>query len=140
PPLTHGDLPSEPGSDPHPKYDPRSYMAQSVPKRMAIISAGVIMNVIFAFVCASVAYGLGVEYLVCQISGVSPGEAAWHAGLMPGDKIIQIGDHAKEDENLRFQDLFSGVALGDVDKGITMKIRRPGVDQPITVVARPDPE
>src|SRR5277367_1709950 len=27
--------------------DPRSYMAQSVPKRMAIISAGVIMNVIF---------------------------------------------------------------------------------------------
>src|SRR3972149_5512480 len=30
-------------------YNPRSYLAQSVPKRMAIISAGVIMNIIFAF-------------------------------------------------------------------------------------------
>ena len=30
-------------------YDPRSYLAQSVPKRMAIISAGVIMNVMFAW-------------------------------------------------------------------------------------------
>ncbi len=33
-------------------YDPRSYLAKSVPKRMAIISAGVIMNVIFAFFMA----------------------------------------------------------------------------------------
>ena len=37
-------------------FDPRSYLAKSVPKRMAIISAGVIMNVIFAFVLAAVAY------------------------------------------------------------------------------------
>src|SRR5262249_25898333 len=61
PALTHGDLPPEPVSDPHEPYDPRSYMAQSVPKRMAIISAGVIMNVIFACVMASIAYGLGVK-------------------------------------------------------------------------------
>ena len=38
-------------------FDPRSYLAKSVPQRMAIISAGVIMNVIFAFVMAVVAYG-----------------------------------------------------------------------------------
>src|SRR5690606_3074313 len=37
PAMTHGDLPPEPVSDPHTPYDPRSYMAQSVPKRMAII-------------------------------------------------------------------------------------------------------
>src|SRR6185436_5586082 len=57
PAMTHGDLPPEPVSDPHVPYDPRSYMAQSVPKRMAITSAGVIMNVIFAFIMASIAYG-----------------------------------------------------------------------------------
>ena len=73
PPLTHGDLPSEPVSDPHEPYDPRSYMAQSVPKRMAIISAGVIMNVIFAFVMASIAYGLGVKEVPCIVRGVIPG-------------------------------------------------------------------
>src|SRR5277367_4479324 len=38
--------------------DPRSYKAQSVPERMAIISAGVIMNLIFACVFAAIAYGL----------------------------------------------------------------------------------
>ena len=32
--------------------DRRSYLAKSVPQRMAIISAGVIMNVIFAFIFA----------------------------------------------------------------------------------------
>jgi regulator of sigma E protease len=53
---------SEMAPDPATGYalDPRSYMAQSVPKRMAIISAGVIMNVIFALVAATVAYCIGV--------------------------------------------------------------------------------
>src|SRR4051794_35882649 len=36
--------------------DPRSYPAKPVPSRMAIISAGVIMNLIFAVILAAVAY------------------------------------------------------------------------------------
>src|SRR5262245_9608597 len=84
PPLTHGDLPPEPVSDPHAPYDPRSYMAQSVPKRMAIISAGVIMNVIFAFIMAAIAYGLGVKETPCIVGNVVPGGAAWQADLRPG--------------------------------------------------------
>ena len=54
------------------KLDPRSYMAKSVPQRMAIISAGVIMNVIFAFIFAVIAYSMGVPEIVCGISGVVP--------------------------------------------------------------------
>src|SRR6476619_6829603 len=42
--------------------DRRSYLAKSVPQRMAIISAGVGMNIIFAFIFATVAYGMGVPY------------------------------------------------------------------------------
>ena len=38
--IESGDLPPEPTDDPHPAWDPRSYPAQSVPERMAIISAG----------------------------------------------------------------------------------------------------
>src|SRR5262245_52251144 len=60
--------------------DPRSYMAQSVPKRMAIISAGVIMNVIFAFIMAVIAYRIGVPSTPCTIGGVLPGDPAWQAG------------------------------------------------------------
>ncbi|MCX7427111.1 MAG: site-2 protease family protein, partial [Planctomycetia bacterium] len=66
-------------------YDPRSYLAQSVPKRMAIISAGVIMNVIFAFIMASIAYAIGVKETPCIVRNVVPGGAAWLAGLEPGD-------------------------------------------------------
>src|SRR5262245_57823567 len=53
--------------------DHRSYLAKTVPQRMAIISAGVIMNVIFAFIFAVVAYGMGVPYPPCIVSETVPG-------------------------------------------------------------------
>ena len=58
-------------------FDPRSYLAKSVPKRMAIISAGVIMNVIFAFVVAVIAYERGVNEIPCVVGRVLPGDPAW---------------------------------------------------------------
>ena len=134
PALTHGDLPPEPVSDPHTPYDPRSYMAQSVPKRMAIISAGVIMNVIFAFIMASVAYAIGVKETPCIVRSVVPGGAAWKADLRPGDTITQIG----EVKNPRFRDLQTGVSLGNLENGIPFVIQRPGQDEPIKVTLRPD--
>jgi regulator of sigma E protease len=134
PPLTHGDLPSEPVSDPHTPYDPRSYMAQSVPKRMAIISAGVIMNVIFAFIMATVAYGLGVPETPCIVGGSWVGGAAWQAGLEPGDKITRIGNVV----NPRFDELRTGVTLGDVEKGIPFTIGRARDNKPEDIMLYPD--
>jgi len=134
PPLTHGDLPSEPVSDPHTPYDPRSYMAQSVPKRMAIISAGVIMNVIFAFIMATVAYMIGVHEVPCIVGGTVVGGAAWSADLQPGDKVLKIGSV----ENPRFRDLQTGVTLGDLKDGISFTIRRAIDDRVEAVVLKPD--
>ncbi|MEN1681697.1 MAG: site-2 protease family protein [Planctomycetota bacterium] len=103
------------------KYlDRRSYQAKSVPQRMAIISAGVIMNVIFAWVFAFFAYGLGVQYLPCVISGVSPGGPAWQAGLEVGDEIVQIGDRTNPD----FDHLTAGVTLGNSGEGVDFRIKR----------------
>jgi len=133
-PLTAGDLPPEPTAEAHPAWDPRSYPAQSVPKRMAIISAGVIMNVIFAVLMASLAYGLGVKELTCTISSVRTGGAAWKAGLRTGDEIIKIGDR----ENPIFNDLRHGVTVGDVDEGIEFVVRRPADDTTRTVLLKPD--
>ena len=92
-----------PASAEHEHLDPRSYMAKSVPQRMAIISAGVIMNVIFAFLMAIVAYLLGVQEVACGLSAVVPGEAAWRADLQPGDRFVAIDDSG--DRPLRFRDL-----------------------------------
>lgn len=124
-----GDLPPEPTSEPHPPYDPRSYMAQSVPERMAIISAGVIMNVIFAFLMAMVAYQLGVKEMPCRISHVFPAGAAWTAGMKPGDEVVRIGNLEKP----KYEDLRTRVPLSDVEEGIEFVIRRPGQEELLTL-------
>ena len=90
-------------------FDPRSYLAQSVPKRMAIISAGVVMNVVLAFLCAVVAYSLGVKQIAAGVGAVVPGEAAWKAGIRVGDRIEEIGGHKIE----RYTDVRMSVSLGD---------------------------
>ena len=132
--LESGDLPPEPTSGPHPAWDPRSYPAQSVPERMAIISAGVIMNVIFAVLMASWALGLGVREMTCELSSVRPGGAAWRSGLRTGDHITAIGGR----KDPIFTDLRNGVTLGDVSKGVDFTIHRPADDSTRTVTLHPD--
>ena len=128
--------PGSPSPDAAEDYvlNPRSYMAKSVPQRMAIISAGVIMNLIFALVFAAVAYGMGVDYLPAIVSRVVPGSPAWRADLRPGDEIVEIGGL----EYPRFRDLRGQVALGDLEQGIPATIRRPGQDETISMTLRPE--
>lgn len=115
-------------------YDPRSYLAQSVPKRMAIISAGVIMNVLFAVVTAVAAYGLGVAWIQPEIGDTFPGEAAWRAGLRVGDRIERIKDRPIE----RFADLQKAISVGDIEGGVPIVVSRPGVEKSFTVNVVPD--
>jgi regulator of sigma E protease len=115
-------------------YDPRSYLAKSVPKRMAIISAGVIMNVIFAFLMAAVAYSIGVEQVVCKVGEVFPGEAAWRAGLQPGDCILEIAGNKIG----KFKDLQKYIQVGDISNGVEMLIDRPGEKEPLKFLLHPD--
>ncbi|MFM8893126.1 MAG: site-2 protease family protein, partial [Planctomycetia bacterium] len=129
-----GDLPPEPTADPHAPWDPRSYPAQSVPERMAIISAGVIMNVIFAVLMAAWALGLGVKEMTCELSSVRPGGAAWRAGLRTGDRITAIGGR----KNPIFTDLRNGVTLGDAARGVEFTVHRPADDSTRTITLHPD--
>jgi len=115
-------------------FDPRSYLAKPVPQRMAIISAGVIMNLIFAFACAVLAYRLGVEQVVCGVGEVLPGEAAWQSNIRPGDDIIEINGKPVS----RYVDLQRNVSLGDLQTGVALLIRRPGVKEPIALTVFPE--
>ncbi|MFZ5828539.1 MAG: site-2 protease family protein [Planctomycetota bacterium] len=116
-------------------YDPRSYLAKSVPQRMAIISAGVIMNVIFAFIAAVIAYSIGVTKVEPVVGSLLPGEAAWRSGIDVGDRVVQIGD----DPVQTFDDMRMGVTFGDDDNGgLPVVLRRPGVDEPLTIRIAPD--
>lgn len=121
-------------ADAAPNYDPRSYLAKTVPQRMAIISAGVIMNIFFALFAAAWAYRLGVEQIPCRIGYVLPGEAAWRSDLHVGDEIVRIHNR----DNPQFRDLQTGVTLGDMKSGVPLEIRRPGQDEILSVRVFPD--
>ncbi len=104
--------------------DPRSYMAKSVPQRMAIISAGVIMNLIFAVNFAALAYYLGVPYTQVIIGRTVSGSPASEANLPLGGKIVQITREGRKSEHLRFgMDFSQTVALWDEGKAIPILIR-----------------
>ncbi len=102
------------------RIDRRSYMAKSVPQRMAIISAGVTMNIIFAFIFAVIAYKIGVPYNPSIVSQTGPGSPAWQAGIRPGDEVVKIADV----EQPSYDDLRGSVMLGDLENGIPFQIRR----------------
>lgn len=115
-------------------FDPRSYLAKSVPKRMAIISAGVFMNVVFAFVAAALAYSIGVEEAKPVIGSVFPGEAAWRANLMVGDRVEEIAGRKVH----RWEDLVRSISLGDIEHGVKMVIRRAGGEKTREISVYPD--
>ena len=85
------------------ELDPRSYVAKNVPQRMAIISAGVIMNLIFAVIFAAVAYRMGVKITPCVVAGTSAGDPAWQQAWPAGSQIVQLDRDGEPDSDLRFQ-------------------------------------
>ena len=129
-----GDLPAEPTSDGPHDWDPRSYPAQTVPERMAIISAGVVMNVIFAVVMATVAYHWGIRELTCAVSSVRPGAAAWREGMRTGDEIVGVGSI----DDPIFTDLQRAVTLGNVEAGVEFRVERPADGTVQTLTLYPD--
>ncbi|MBQ6109491.1 MAG: site-2 protease family protein, partial [Thermoguttaceae bacterium] len=104
--------------------DPRSYQAKSVPQRMAIIVAGVTMNVVLAFIAAAAAFMLGTSKLPCQLGSVHPGQGAWEAGLQSNDTLVQI----EQNELKYFDDISKNVTLGNhLEEGINIQFERPSM-------------
>ncbi len=115
-------------------YDPQSYLSKSVPQRMAIISAGVIMNVIFAFAVAAIAYSMGVDKIDSELGKIAPGGAAWRADLRSGDRVISVAGKPIA----QFDKLREATVLGSIDDGLPIIVRRPGTESLIEVIAHPD--
>ena len=105
--------------------DPRSYPAKSVPQRLAIISAGVIMNLIFAVIFGMIAYRMGVSYTPTLVGATSPGLSAWNEGMQSGDRIVQMGREGKRSENLRFdKDMMVKVMMTGPEKELDLLVER----------------
>jgi regulator of sigma E protease len=94
--------------------DPRSYMAKPVSRRMAIISAGVTMNIITGVMFYAVAFGLGINTLPARVGSVLPGRPAWEQGVLrPGDRITSIAGRSTK----TFEDINRAISLtsGPID-------------------------
>jgi regulator of sigma E protease len=107
--------------------DPRSYMAKSVPQRMMIISAGVIMNLIFAVIFATLAFRFGVNYEPAEIGSTIPGSPAWQNNL-DGATITEISGVRTDDPNryFTFNHLRESIIMDSQDGPLEMEIVRPG--------------
>jgi len=73
--------------------DPRRFMAAPVWKRMIVVLAGSLMNILLAFVLAVVLHiGYGAVAAQPAIDSVVPGSPAAQAGLLAGDVLVAAGD------------------------------------------------
>jgi regulator of sigma E protease len=93
--------------------DPRAYSSKNVPQRMAIISAGVIMNVITGMLFFGFAFRFGVESSPAAVGHAVVGKPAWEKGIRSGDVFTRINGR----ETKSFQDILRGTTLsrGDIE-------------------------
>ncbi len=111
------------------------FSSKTVGQRMAVILAGVVMNVIFAFVVFPMVFTAGVPFEENRVGYVRPGSPAWLADLRPGDLIEKI-----DGKEIRgFPDIRMEVALGDSEEGVEFSVRRASSDgeQVLTKRVRP---
>ena len=104
------------------KDDPRSFINKSVSRRMAIVSAGVVMNVLFACFCFMIVFLIGMEAHGTRIGFVEPDSPADKAGLLPGDQMIEVNG----ERILEFNDARMAIQLAPPHEPVEFIVERAG--------------
>lgn len=80
--------------------DKGSFSKKSIPKRIAIVLAGAIVNIVFGLVVYFILVTSNVTYISNEVNIVEDGYNAKTAGVLPGDKIVKVNNktiHLKSD-------------------------------------------
>ena len=102
---------------------------------MVIVSAGVVMNILFAAFLFVIVFMYGTETLVTTVGQVIPESPAALAGLQPGDTILKINNKQIRE----YQEIKFAVMLADPHTPLAFEIKRRGEIIHITVQPEPGP-
>lgn len=116
-------------------------------KRMVVISAGVVMNLILAATLFIIVFMVGLKVEPAQVGAVVPGSpaattAAINAadlgvtdpGLQSGDTILRINDR----ESREFSDLVLATAMARRGEPVRLSVKRDGVASPLEFRITPE--
>jgi regulator of sigma E protease len=78
------------GEDGDETDDPRSFARAKLPVKLIILLAGVLMNLLTAFLIFTVIAWLATPFIGIRFNVVQPGSPAAAAGLQPGDAILAV--------------------------------------------------
>lgn len=133
-------LGEEPGEELAEEDKPRAFTYQPVWKRMAIVFAGPVFNLILAFLIFFAFLGLNhpVEIpdfnaLSPRIVSVSADSPAMRAGLRVNDVVVSING-----KDISTWIEMEGIILENPGKEITLRVRRDGKETDITVTPEPE--
>lgn len=109
--------------------DPRSYTSKSVGARMLVISAGVIMNILFAGAAFMLLFMTGLNVPRAVVGGITPMAPAQMAKdadgkpapLMVGDEIVSINGTPQHDD---FRKIALNTALSQKGEPMTIEVKR----------------
>jgi regulator of sigma E protease len=124
------------GEDPTSPREGREdeFASKSVPRRILVIVAGVVMNVVFAVLAPPLAFMWGVPVRPPILGSVELGGPAWEAGLRRGDRIVE----AAGSSTLSFEDAAMSIIAGGAD--VPVVYERDGVRAETIVRPRVDRE
>lgn len=117
---------------------PDSYQLCSPWKRMVVISAGVIMNVITAAILFVVVFSAGLKVQPPTLGEPIPGSPAARAGLRSGDVIIGIDEGDGPSKPDSFNDLSLAASMASRGKAIGFTISREGEAKPLSFSIVPE--
>ena len=121
--------------------DPRSFNAKSIGARMVVVSAGVIMNIIFGTLGFMLVFMMGMKVPSAIVGGIAPESPAQEAvtldgkpaPLRVGDRILKINGAIQHD----FTKIVLNTALAKAGEPLTLLVgRTDGTEQEVLLTPR----